>query len=138
MLLIQHVFEQLKLFFSLLSLCVYVQSTQTLFKFLKELLTFFIIFLTFLKAIKEQESLKLTITMLPKWPMLLSLLAIFIFFSSFTHGGSQSHFQSPPLPGIYHFFFTFHVQIFLLYASSFPADVLRILSFILVVIILIL
>ncbi|KAF3663119.1 putative trafficking protein particle complex subunit 9-like [Capsicum annuum] len=39
--------------------------------------------------------------MLPKWPMLLSLLAIFIFFSSFTHGGSQSHFQSPPLPDEY-------------------------------------
>uniref|UniRef100_M1CGR3 Transmembrane protein n=1 Tax=Solanum tuberosum TaxID=4113 RepID=M1CGR3_SOLTU len=37
--------------------------------------------------------------MLCKWPMLLSLLTIFIFFSNFTHGdgGTDSHFQSPPL-----------------------------------------
>ncbi|XP_049410215.1 uncharacterized protein LOC125873346 [Solanum stenotomum] len=37
--------------------------------------------------------------MLCKWPMLLSLLTIFIFFSNFTHGdgGEDSHFQSPPL-----------------------------------------
>ncbi|KAJ8560250.1 hypothetical protein K7X08_004308 [Anisodus acutangulus] len=35
--------------------------------------------------------------MLRKWPMLLSLLTIFIYLSSFTYGEADSHFQSPPI-----------------------------------------
>lgn len=88
----------LHVFFKQLKISVYVQSTQPLFK---KLLSFVHCFSNILKAIKE-----FIITMSCKWPVLLSLLTICIFFSNFTHGyeGADSNFHSPPLSGMSFFF----------------------------------
>lgn len=96
-------------FFKQLKISVYVQSTQPLFK---KLLSFVHCFSNILKAIKE-----FIITMSCKWPVLLSLLTICIFFSNFTHGyeGADSNFHSPPLSGMSFFFLLWLVECGLAY-----------------------